>query len=98
MRINATLEDIRALHAVGDRQVTVSCTVGMATYWLMPRLPKLYAAYPEITVNVQAPATDLPVLVPGIDVALRYASGGWREGRTQKLFAETVCPVWSHVW
>jgi DNA-binding transcriptional LysR family regulator len=92
-RISATLEDIRALHAIGDRQVTVSCTVGMATYWLMPRLPMFYAAHPEITVNVQAPATDLPVLVPGIDVALRYGSGGWREGRTEKLFAETVCPV-----
>lgn len=92
-RVSATLEDIRTLHAIGDRQVTVSCTVGMATYWLMPRLSMFYAAHPDITVNVQAPSTDLPVLSPGIDVALRYGSGGWREGRTQKLFSETVCPV-----
>lgn len=92
-RIAATLEDIRALHAIGERQVTVSCTVGMATYWLMPRLPVFYAKNPEVTVNVQAPATDLPVLIPGIDVALRYGSGGWREGRTEKLFSEVVCPV-----
>ncbi len=92
-RIAATLEDIRALHAIGERQVTVSCTVGMATYWLMPRLPVFYAKNPDVTVNVQAPATDLPVLIPGIDVALRYGSGGWREGRTEKLFSEVVCPV-----
>lgn len=92
-RIAATLEDIRALHAIGERQVTVSCTVGMATYWLMPRLPVFYAKNPEVIVNVQAPATDLPVLIPGIDVALRYGSGGWREGRTEKLFSEVVCPV-----
>lgn len=92
-RITATLEDIRALHALGDRQVTVSCTLGMATYWLMPRLPGFYAKHPQITVNVQAPATDLPVLTPGIDVALRYGTGGWREGRTQKLFDELICPV-----
>lgn len=92
-RIAATLEDIRALHAIGERQVTVSCTVGMATYWLMPRLPVFYAKNPEVTVNVQAPATDLPVLIPGIDVALCYGSGGWREGRTEKLFSEVVCPV-----
>lgn len=92
-RIAATLEDIRALHAIGERQVTVSCTVGMATYWLMPRLPMFYADYPDITVNVQAPASDLPVMTPGIDVALRYGSGGWREGRTEKLFSEAICPV-----
>lgn len=92
-RIAATLEDIRALNAIGERQVTVSCTVGMATYWLMPRLPLFYATCPDVTVNVQAPATDLPVLTPGIDVALRYGSGGWREGQTEKLFSELVCPV-----
>ncbi|OIQ31810.1 MAG: LysR family transcriptional regulator [Alphaproteobacteria bacterium MedPE-SWcel] len=92
-RISATLEDIRALHAIGERQVTVACTVGMATYWLMPRLPIFYAHHPDITVNVQAPATDLPVLSPGIDVALRYGNGGWREGRTETLFAEEICPV-----
>lgn len=92
-RIAATLEDIRALNAAGERQVTVSCTVGMATYWLMPRLPMFYAKHPDVTVNVQAPATDLPVLVPGIDVALRYGNGDWREGRTEKLFSEVICPV-----
>lgn len=92
-RILAALEDIRALHSIGERQVTVACTLGMATYWLMPRLPGFYAESPQITVNVQAPATDLPVLSPGIDVAFRYGVGGWREGRTEKLFAEKVCPV-----
>ncbi|MDO6585117.1 LysR substrate-binding domain-containing protein [Salipiger sp. 1_MG-2023] len=92
-RISSTLEDIRALNTSGERQVTVSCTLGMATYWLMPRLPSFYAAHPDITVNVQAPATDLPVLTPGIDVALRYGTGGWREGKTRKLFDELICPV-----
>ncbi|MDX2484563.1 MAG: LysR substrate-binding domain-containing protein [Pseudodonghicola sp.] len=92
-RIATTLEDIRALHAGGERQVTVSCTLGMATYWLMPRLPGFYACHPDITVNVQAPATDLPVLAPGVDVAFRYGTGGWREGRTTKLFDERICPV-----
>ncbi|NIZ11357.1 LysR substrate-binding domain-containing protein [Pseudooceanicola sp. HF7] len=92
-RITATLEDIRALQGADERQVTVSCTLGMATYWLMPRLPDFYARHPEITVNVQAPATDLPLLAPGVDVALRYGTGGWREGGTEKLFDEQVCPV-----
>ncbi len=92
-RISATLEDIRAMQANAERQITVACTLGVATYWLMPRLSGFYEEHPDITVNVQAPATDLPVLVPGVDVALRYGTGGWREGRSEKLFAEVVCPV-----
>ena len=92
-QIATAIEDIRALSGQQDGQVTVSCTLGMATYWLMPRLPAFYARHPDITVNVQAPATDLPHLAPGIDIAVRYGTGGWREGRTTKLFDERVCPV-----
>ncbi|MAU47410.1 MAG: LysR family transcriptional regulator [Yangia sp.] len=92
-QIAAALEDIRALSGQDGAQLTVSCTLGMATYWLMPRLPDFYAAHPDVTVNVQAPATDLPHLSPGIDVAIRYGTGGWSEGTTVKLFDERVCPV-----
>ena len=92
-QIAAALEDIRALSGQDGAQLTVSCTLGMATYWLMPRLPDFYAAHPDVTVNVQAPATDLPHLAPGIDVAIRYGTGGWHEGTTMKLFDERVCPV-----
>lgn len=92
-QIAAALEDIRALSGQDGAQLTVSCTLGMATYWLMPRLPDFYAAHPDVTVNVQAPATDLPHLSPGVDVAIRYGTGGWSEGTTVKLFDERVCPV-----
>ena len=92
-QISAALEDIRALSGQDGAQVTVSCTLGMATYWLMPRLPQFYARHPGITVNVQAPATDLPHLSPGVDIAIRYGTGGSREGTTQTLFDERVCPV-----
>jgi DNA-binding transcriptional LysR family regulator len=92
-KITAAIENIRTLHDTNNRQVTVSCTLGMASYWLMPRLPAFYANYPDITVNVQAPATDLPVLTPGVDIALRYGTGDWQEGVTHQLFPEQVCPV-----
>lgn len=92
-QISAALEDVRILSGQETTQVTVSCTIGMATYWLMPRLPEFYALHPEITVNVQAPASDLPHLAPGIDIAVRYGTGDWQEGVTHKLFDERVCPV-----
>ncbi|WP_386679136.1 LysR substrate-binding domain-containing protein [Loktanella sp. R86503] len=92
-QITAAVENIRTLHNSGSGQVTVSCTLGMASYWLMPRLHTFYARHPDITVNVQAPATDMPVLAPGVDIALRYGTGGWKEGETHRLFTEQVCPV-----
>lgn len=92
-QISAALEDIRGLLNSEDQQVTVACTVGMATYWLMPKLAAFYDLYPNISVNVQAPSTDLPVLAPGIDVAIRYGKGGWSDGNTDKLFSEKICPV-----
>lgn len=92
-QISSALEDVRILSGQDSSQVTVSCTVGMATYWLMPRLPNFYGQHPDITVNVQAPSSDLPNLSPGIDVAVRYGIGDWHEGVTHKLFDERVCPV-----
>ena len=92
-QIRATISDIRAAQAGHELQITVACTLGVATYWLMPRLPQFYALHPEITVNVQAPPTDLPVLSPDIDLALRYGAQNWRDGHNEKLFDEVVCPV-----
>ncbi|MDY8110299.1 LysR substrate-binding domain-containing protein [Fulvimarina sp. 2208YS6-2-32] len=92
-RIAGTIADIRVSAGLSDRHLTVSCTIGMATYWLMPRLPDFYARHPDVSVNVQAPPSDLPTLSNGIDVALRYGSTPWSDGRTERLFAEITGPV-----
>ncbi|EFO32690.1 LysR family transcriptional regulator [Roseibium sp. TrichSKD4] len=92
-QISEAIDDIRQTIGLAERQVTVCCTLGMATYWLMPRLAGFYAAYPDIMVNVQAPPSDLPVMSAGIDVALRYSAKPWKDGATERLFSESVCPV-----
>lgn len=93
-QISTAIETIMVRSLARDKQVTVACTLGMATYWLMPRLPDFYTKYPEVTVNVQAPPSDLPKLLPGIDIALRYGKGTWEgDGNTNKLFDEQACPV-----
>lgn len=91
--IEDTIADIRDENSSSERHVTLACTIGMATYWLMPRLPDFYAKHPSITVNVQAPPLDRPVLSRGIDIALRYGMGNWQDGETKKLFDERICPV-----
>lgn len=92
-QIANAIEDIRFQAGLDHAQVTVSCTLGMATHWLMPRLGGFYAAHPDIMVNVQAPPSELPGVTPGIDVALRYGTTGWSDGPSERLFAEIACPV-----
>lgn len=91
--IEDTIAEIRDTSRSNDRHVTLACTIGMATYWLMPRLPDFYAKHPTITVNVQAPPFDRPVFSRGIDIALRYGRGDWEDGETKRLFNERICPV-----
>jgi len=91
--ISEMIEELRYLAGLSGPHLTVSCTIGMATYWLMPRLPDFYARFGNITVNVQAPLTDLPSLTAGIDVALRYGKSAAMQGDSRKLFNEVACPV-----
>lgn len=91
--IATAIEDIRAQAGLAERHVTVACTLGMATYWLMPRLPGFYARHPDITVNVQALPSAAPALSPGTDVALLYGRGDTDGGRCTRMFDEVVCPV-----
>lgn len=88
-----TIEEIRTSTGLEDQRLTVACTMGMATHWLMPRLSDFYARHPGYFVNVQVPPTDLPQIWPGTDLVLRYGRGTWTDGTTLRLFDETVCPV-----
>ncbi|MGO7540025.1 LysR substrate-binding domain-containing protein [Rhizobium ruizarguesonis] len=95
-RITDAVERARALYLSADNSVTVACTVGTATYWLMPRLASFYADHPDIAVNVLTTAGSVEVL-PGVDLVIRYGSGGWSDGHIVKLFDEKVTPVFSPV-
>ncbi|EPX76437.1 LysR substrate-binding domain-containing protein [Salipiger mucosus] len=92
-QIASAIEDIRASASAAERQVTISCTIGMATYWLMPRLSGFYARFPDAMVSVQTPPSDMPAFSAGIDIALRYGPGRWDDGETVKLFDERAFPV-----
>lgn len=92
-RIGDAIEQIRALQRIAPGSVTVACSVGTATYWLMPRLSGFYADHPELSVNVMTTAQGAPPLVPGVDLAIRYGLGAWSDGRVVKLFEESVVPV-----
>lgn len=93
-RIAEAVEQIRTLK-IEEGTVTIACSVGIATYWLMPRLGRFSAEYPDVIVNVMTTNHGAPRLTPAIDLAIRFGSGTWNDGVTVKLFDERVVPVCS---
>jgi LysR family glycine cleavage system transcriptional activator len=93
-RIADAIDHVRHLHAAED-SATVTCSVGVATYWLMPRLARFSAEHPHVTVNVMTTLQGAPRLNPAVDLAIRYGNGRWTDGAVEKLFDERVVPVCS---
>lgn len=92
-RIADAIAQIEALQNRTPGAVTVACSVGTATYWLMPRLGDLYRAHPDLSVHVRTTPQGAPELAPGVDLAIRYGLGDWADGAVVKLFEESVVPV-----
>ena len=92
-RIADLLDRLRLAGSERANAVTVACSVGVATYWLMPRLSLFYRAHPDLLVNVVTTQSGVPALTDGIDVAIRYGHGRWSDGAVHPLFDEVVEPV-----
>lgn len=56
-------------HVFGELNVTT--TTGFGTMWLVPRLPKLYARYPELKVNLMLEERVLDLPMREADIAIR---------------------------
>lgn len=92
-QITGALDALRLADPQRGRTVTVACSVGVATYWLMPRLATFYKAHPDHLVNVMTAPSGAPALAEGIDLAIRYGHGRWTDGVVHHLFDERVEPV-----
>ncbi len=90
--LTRALLDIRnALENVVSKEViiTVSTSSSFATLWLVPRLLKFYAMYPDY--RVQLDTTTKPVNLKQdrrIDVAIRYGRGSYDDLDEVPLFEE----------
>jgi DNA-binding transcriptional LysR family regulator len=94
-RIAEAIQRIADLEHANDGTVTLACSVGVATYWLMPRLALFYEAEPGISVNVMTTSDGAPPLASGVDMAIRFGNGRWTDGDVIKLFDDHVMPVCS---
>jgi putative choline sulfate-utilization transcription factor len=92
-RIAETAESLR--EQSGPAQVSISATIAFATFWLMPRLPRFRAAYPDIELRLTAGDHRIDVESEGVDAAIRFGVGPWRGLASERLLEEEVFPVCS---
>jgi LysR family transcriptional regulator, glycine cleavage system transcriptional activator len=85
---------VRELRAPSQREVlALTTTPGLASFWLIPRLPSFTRAHPGIDVRLDASFERRQLAAEGFDLAIRYARAEKVAG--QPLFGESVLPVCS---
>jgi LysR family transcriptional regulator, glycine cleavage system transcriptional activator len=85
---------VRELRAPSQREVlALTTTPGLASFWLIPRLPAFTRAHPGIDVRLDATFEMRQLAREGFDLAIRYARPEKVAG--QALFGEKVLPVCS---
>jgi LysR family glycine cleavage system transcriptional activator len=90
-RIHRAVESVRKSAA---QRLRISVERAFAARWLVPRLGRFSAAYPEIEIELDS-ADELRVLDRDMDVAIRFLSFGTRRPprRGRKLFPLEGFPV-----
>jgi LysR family transcriptional regulator, glycine cleavage system transcriptional activator len=87
-------------HALGRFQsrqqdaVTLSVLPSVASSWLVPRLPKLVAAHPELELSLHSSVSVVDFDRDAtIDSAFRYGLGSWPRTKADRLFGEFIVPI-----
>lgn len=83
--------DLRANAA--RRPLTVTCSVGFASLWLVPRLLEFRDAHPEIDLRIDANNRLVDLEREGIELAVRYCPPELAPEGAVRLFGEEVFPV-----
>jgi DNA-binding transcriptional LysR family regulator len=87
----------QAVRAIKSEQriesVTLACTDGFATFWLMPRMADFWTRYPDITVNHLVSDEIRDFRNAEVDLVVRPATGAWPNEKTEPLVEDFIYPV-----
>ena len=81
----------RVRSTVGREHVTLTCTPGFASFWLIPRLTRFTNSHPDVDVRISATLDLVDLERGGVDLAVRFVPSV--EGRGPLLFEEEVQPM-----
>lgn len=94
-RLESAVERIR--RGADSESVTISAGAGLAAYWLIPRLPQMQAAFPQLKLRIVSQSHSLEDDMTG-DLQIRFGSGRWRGVTATKMLGENVFPVCSPLY
>lgn len=91
----ASIEDTTATLFGTDRgeKVIVHSVTVFAMCWIAPRLPKFYAAHPNIAVDLYAIESIVPGGLPEADATILFGPTAQRDGERTELLSEKLYPV-----
>jgi DNA-binding transcriptional LysR family regulator len=73
-----------------DRPIRIAAHFGFAQHWLMPRLPALRTAIPDLSLRLITGDRDADIDLAECDLAIRFGDGDWAACHAVKLWDETV--------
>ncbi|MBK4989155.1 LysR substrate-binding domain-containing protein [Pseudomonas sp. S36] len=73
-----------------DVTLVVSCEPTIAMRWLIPRLPRLHAAHPDLQLQLVAAGGPLDFARTGVDLAIRRDDFRW----PSHLYQQKICDEW----
>lgn len=76
-------------------RLEIGATFAVATFWLVPRLPRFRALYPDIDVHVVASDRGFDAIADRVDVGIAYGLGSWPGFRATLIREGEVFPVCS---
>ncbi|MDE2722806.1 MAG: LysR substrate-binding domain-containing protein [Gemmatimonadota bacterium] len=85
----------RVAESPRNHQLAISVSQGMSAHWLLPRIYKFRNQYPSVDIRFQITDGYVDLQTEGIDVALRYGDGPWKDVKATKLKRVRRFPVCS---
>src|SRR5450631_1387023 len=81
------------IRAGASRSVTVTCTMGFASLWLVPRLMDFRAECPDIDIRIAPDNRLVDIDREQVELAVRYGPADLAPAGARRLFGEEVYPV-----
>jgi LysR family glycine cleavage system transcriptional activator len=75
--------------------LTVTVSPAFAAKWLLPRIDKFQAAWPDTDVRLDTSLKPVDFVAQRVDIGVRYGNGTWPGLAAEKLMDEEVYPVCS---
>lgn len=90
---NVSTEVQRLSQGLMSGELRLRSVPSFLSKWLMPRLPRLKARFPDLSLHLRAEDSDQPLKEHDFDLALDLNDGNYPGMRTTELLEEKIFPV-----